>query len=47
VKIVMEDVPEEFLSWLQELYDRLSVVATNVDKARRLILHMTGKMKPK
>ena len=46
MKIVMEDVPEEFLSWLQELYDRLSVIATNVDKARRMVLHLTDKMRP-
>jgi len=46
VKIVMEEVPEEFLTWLQELYDRLTVISTNVDKARRMVLHLTDKMRP-
>jgi len=47
VKITIEDAPAEYLKWLSELYDRLTIIAAQADKAKRLILELNQKMSPK
>jgi len=47
MKITIEDAPAEYLKWLSELYDRLTIIATQADKAKRLILELNQKMSPK
>ena len=47
MKITIEDAPAEYLKWLSELYDRLTVIATQADKARRLLLELNQRMSPR
>jgi len=47
MKITIEDAPAEYLKWLSELYDRLTIIAAQADKARRLILELNQRMSPK
>jgi len=47
MKIVLEDVPGDFLSIMNELHSKLTIIATQANKARQLIQDLNQRLGPK